>query len=30
MLYKEFTSALIMSAIIAAFAVPLTQLSGES
>ena len=30
MLYKEFTSALVMTGIVAAFAVPMTQLSGES
>lgn len=30
MLYKEFFSALVMTAIIICFAVPMTQLSGES
>lgn len=30
MLYKEFISALVMTGIITAFAIPMTQLSGES
>ena len=30
MLYKEFTSALVMTGIVTAFAIPMTQLSGES
>lgn len=30
MLYREFISALVMTAIIVGFAIPLTQLSGES
>lgn len=30
MLYREFTSALVMTAIIVGFAIPLAQLSGES
>lgn len=29
MLYKEFISALVMTGIITAFAIPMTQLSGE-
>ena len=30
MLYKEFISALVMTGIVTAFAIPMTQLSGES
>lgn len=30
MLYKEFISALVMTGIITAFAIPMAQLSGES
>ena len=30
MLYKEFTSALVMTGIVTAFAIPMAQLSGES
>ena len=30
MLYKEFISALVMTGIITAFAIPMTQRSGES